>query len=361
MPKKRQERKKTTKIPYARGFKIPSDSDKLKAIKRTKLEDIELTFQPNQELFKELPPPNTKYDWLAVYAERGQTCSEYIKTNPWLSRKPVRGLSSKAFSPKGSTICEKYPEAKAYIIPVGKLDFGDIDTIKELVRYASIFYNIPIKVLDPFEVVVDVKKGQTFWQSTDGELIMIKSRFHKKTKRFQFLIDSCLKEISSRIPDDALFVIALTMEELYADKRDLFVSGMASGASRSAIFSLKRYDPTLKFCTEFWHKYEENACRVDERWNLLLKRSCTLLVHEMGHLLGIGHCIYFDCCMNGSGHLEEDIRQSMHLCPVDLRKLKILCGIDVKERYRKLQEFFKEFKFHTEENWITKRLEQLSQ
>ena len=45
------------------------------------------------------------------------------------------------------------------------------------------------------------------------------------------------------------------------------------------------------------------------RWILLcscLQRSCRLLVHEICHLFCIDHCIFHACCMNGSGHLQED-------------------------------------------------------
>ncbi len=38
---------------------------------------------------------------------------------------------------------------------------------------------------------------------------------------------------------------------------------------------------------------------------LVLQRSAKLLVHEVGHLLGLDHCIHFACLMNGSGHLAE--------------------------------------------------------
>lgn len=362
MPKNRKAKAKKPKtIPYAKGFKKPNEKDKLNAIRKSRSEkEIEKEFRPIQELFKELEPPKTKYDWLAVYAETGQTCADYIRTSPWLKKPPIKWAKLNPYDSEGSTICEKYPKAFVYILPIGSLEFGNLNAIRELVKYARLFYNIPIKIMDPFEVISDNKKEEIRWRSENGEEIKIKSRFHKKKKRFQFLIDSCLREISCRMPPDAFFVIGLTMDELYAAKSDLFVSGMASGVYRSAIFSLKRYDPALKFCEEFWYKYDEEPYDSEERWRVLLKRSCTLLVHEMGHLLGIGHCIYYDCCMNGSGHLEEDIRQSMHLCPVDLRKLQILCGIDVIQRYEKLLNFFREFKFKEEEEWIRKRLEQLS-
>jgi hypothetical protein len=38
--------------------------------------------------------------------------------------------------------------------------------------------------------------------------------------------------------------------------------------------------------------------------------------------------------MNGARHLNEDFRQPMHICPVDLRKLAHLCGYDITQRYR---------------------------
>ncbi|KAJ7369385.1 metallopeptidase [Desmophyllum pertusum] len=72
------------------------------------------------------------------------------------------------------------------------------------------------------------------------------------------------------------------------------------------------------------------------------QRSCKLLVHEIAHLFGVNHCIWFSCCMNGSGHLSEDFAQPIYLCPVDLHKLQHLCGFDVVDRYRKLLEFFQE-------------------
>ena len=42
-------------------------------------------------------------------------------------------------------------------------------------------------------------------------------------------------------------------------------------------------------------------------------------VHELLHLLGLDHCIYFACLMNGSGSLEEDHRQA-HIHPVTHEK-----------------------------------------
>jgi archaemetzincin len=44
--------------------------------------------------------------------------------------------------------------------------------------------------------------------------------------------------------------------------------------------------------------------------------------------------------MNGSGHLEEDFRQSMFLCPVDLKKLILIFDFDITQRYKNMMQFF---------------------
>ena len=46
----------------------------------------------------------------------------------------------------------------------------------------------------------------------------------------------------------------------------------------------------------------------------------TVLNHECGHLLGIKHCVYARCLMNGSSSLREAESRPLALCPIDLAK-----------------------------------------
>ena len=48
------------------------------------------------------------------------------------------------------------------------------------------------------------------------------------------------------------------------------------------------------------------------------------MTHEIGHMFGVKHCVYYNCAMNGSNHLQESDRRTEHLCPVCLRKLQVL-------------------------------------
>jgi len=73
-------------------------------------------------------------------------------------------------------------------------------------------------------------------------------------------------------------------------------------------------------------------------------------------MVGIQHCIYFNCLMNGSNHLEESDRRPLHLCPVDLRKLHYSIGFDINQRYRSRLEFAKAVHFDDEVQWLERRL-----
>ena len=88
-----------------------------------------------------------------------------------------------------------------------------------------------------------------------------------------------------------------------------------------------------------------------------MERCIKLLVHETMHLLGLDHCIYFACVMNGSGHLKEDFRQPLALCPVCLKKMFLLTKFDMKKRYNSLKESYEESGMVKEAKWVIDRLE----
>ncbi|KAL6059002.1 AmzA [Balamuthia mandrillaris] len=214
------------------------------------------------------------------------------------------------------------------------------------------------------------------------------------------------------LPTDGYCLLAFTMEDLFDGQRDSFVVGLASLQSRVGLFSFARYDPCfqLKFHLpsilrdktkhdepaqkHAKEKEEENVhgktkgkkrkrpgnsdtqkkknrksiregseqTKEDEEENerILIARSCKVMAHEVFHMFNVGHCVYYHCCMNGSGHVAEDDSQPLHLCPVDLHKLfHAMNGFDVEERYRRLGEFYTINGMSKEAQWIVARLEDL--
>ncbi|XP_013380470.1 archaemetzincin-2 [Lingula anatina] len=370
MPKLKSSKSKmkTRPVPFVAGFKPVTKPRQMKAITGDSLAPIPRPLQPGGH-FPPLPDPSSDLDWLAQFREDGQTFKQFLRECPWLSSRKVKYMRQN-FNPEGATIQEKYPEGTIYIQPLGDFDSDSGVAMEELVEYTRLFFCLPVDVLPPVHLRcennkmtwIDVPSSEEKALYTSRKSKRVKkhhlnARFDAKSGRRQLAVDTILLTMKQYIPDNALCLIALTMEDLYEAQSDLFVAGMAAGNHRVAIFSFFRYEPGIVFSEENWFEMKQtNSSTPYERKKLLLHRSCKLLVHEISHLLGIDHCIFFACCMNGSGNLAEDFRQPMQLCPVDLHKLQVLCGFDIVKRYEGLQEFFRKHQLCEELNWVKKRL-----
>jgi archaemetzincin len=133
----------------------------------------------------------------------------------------------------------------------------------------------------------------------------------------------------TKLPRDAFCVLTITMEDLYPEPAWNFVFGQASLRERVAVFSFARYGAAF---------YGQE--RAADHQMVLLRRSCKVLAHETAHMFGLAHCIFSNCVMNDSSHLDESDRRPMHLCPVCLRKLQFSVGFYVVQRHEKLAGFY---------------------
>lgn len=138
----------------------------------------------------------------------------------------------------------------------------------------------------------------------------LRTRFHEKTRHSQICVTTILNLLRKVVPMDARCLLALTMHDLYGNEDDLFIAGLAMGNCRVATFSLYRYDPHLTFDDSDWFACTftgptESKSEAFQRRRLLLVRACRLFTHEICHLFGINHCIFYSCLMNGSGNLGK--------------------------------------------------------
>ncbi|KAF7907509.1 uncharacterized protein EAF01_005095 [Botrytis porri] len=224
------------------------------------------------------------------------------------------------------------------------------------------------------------------------------------------------------LPSDAYALLMLVNHDLYEDDDDEFVCGRAYGESRVAVVSTARYRPELdavqgiegihawpgSHCIEYMNEVcgikkgkrkrgeNEDADKNDEcaiagsplaravtqqntlpplslslspivsedaLKGLFLSRICRTASHELGHCFGIAHCPYYACCMQGSASIQEDARQPPYLCPVDLKKVVMATGADVRRRYEALLGFCESHgsahMFVAFGEWIRGRLEQI--
>jgi archaemetzincin len=135
------------------------------------------------------------------------------------------------------------------------------------------------------------------------------------------------------------------MIDLYPHPTWNFVFGQASLSERTGVFSFARFDPAF-----FGQK------RPEEHRDLIFRRSCKTLAHELAHTFGLQHCIYHECLVNGSNHQREADSRPQHLCPICLRKLHHAVGFDPVARYEALAEFYGRHGWSDEESWVQGRL-----
>ena len=344
---KRKKRNQQHFVPYVRGFKPPTLATKRSALGPVE-DEVFYSFTGHQSI----PKCASEDDWLAQYDEEGRSVAQFKLENPWFSKRKLKYMKQ-SFVSNGCTILEKYPSGKLFLLPIGDLNLN----LTKLANFARTYLGVPFSVLPTLETGVD---GGKVWVERGDQKRYVQARV-AENGRFQINVTAALQEVRYHLEknsSNSLCVIALTKYELFETRSDLFVAGMASGNQRIAVFSILRYDPNLTFSSEFWHDVRKVAKPLSKikTERLIFERSAKLLVHETMHLLGLDHCIYFDCVMNGSGHLEEDFRQPMSLCPICLRKIKLLTGCDIVKRYEKLVEFYREFDMKKEVDWVTKRL-----
>eukprot|EP00602_Paraphysomonas_sp_CaronLab_P000507 CAMPEP_0185020020 /NCGR_PEP_ID=MMETSP1103-20130426/2610_1 /TAXON_ID=36769 /ORGANISM="Paraphysomonas bandaiensis, Strain Caron Lab Isolate" /LENGTH=414 /DNA_ID=CAMNT_0027550657 /DNA_START=76 /DNA_END=1317 /DNA_ORIENTATION=+ len=336
----------------------------------------------NTSFWSDLPLPQDEGSWLANVCEEGQSFDQYVKAIT---------LRSGKFRPTA-----KATRAVLYLIPiVERKDDQDLvwpeygPRLDHLSQWLSAFYCREVVVLDFASLSPKRSDGggrgrPVEWQGADGCTGGIKGRVYDEN-RFQTHVDGVLAALSNILEagtygevgvENGFAMVGVTMCDLYSAESDLFVAGMAAGGSKVAVLSFARYHPRIKMCPQHWNDYayaskssgypyyEDNKRRPNTnpqcppRANMkatckseFMRRAGKLLVHEMGHVYGLEHCIYYDCVMNGTGHLVEDFSSSAHLCGVCLRKLQFRLGFSIIERYERLRGVYQEVGMRGEVAW----------
>jgi len=295
-------------------FKPPGQAERLQAIGSTKdlPEALRRALDPGSD-FEPIPIPKPG-DWLAVHSEPGQTFEDFTKEE-W--KRPHKARN------------------KIYLQPLGEFPEDQSPPVEILKEYVAAYFAMEVEILPSL-----ILSEHTFT-----------TRINPFTGNRQTLTGDVLAFLRKKLPTDAFCILAITMEDLYPKPSWNFVFGQASPKECVGVYSFVRYDPAF---------YGEK--RGKDYQKVLLKRSCRVLVHEMAHMFGLKHCIFFQCVLNGSNHLEESDSRPLHLCPVCLRKLQFSIGFDVVDRFRKLILFYQRvgFDFDDEAWWVANRLQRIS-
>jgi archaemetzincin len=246
----------------------------------------------------------------------------------WLAQHPERGQTFEAFC-AGEIYRPGPSRSVIYLRPFGKFPRRASPALEDLRLYAAAYFQLPVVLLATIE--------------TTGEAFAPRNNAH--TGKRQLLTRKFHEQLRAHLPADAFCVLGLTMDDLYPDPRWNFVFGEAVPDWRVGVFSFARYDPM------FFGDVRPRDFRSTQ-----LRESCKVLVHELGHMFGIEHCIWFDCLMNGANNQRELQGSVPHVCPVCLRKLHHSVGFDPVKRYADLAQFCRRQGWTEDEKWIGRQI-----
>ncbi|MBI5367045.1 MAG: hypothetical protein HZA54_08405 [Planctomycetes bacterium] len=235
--------------------------------------------------------------WKAFTGEDGEW-TKLGKPAPgdWLARFPEEGETFEEYVEEMKD-GRPTPTSRIVFVPLGDFAKDHAELMKLMQEYSEVFFAIktevaPARALPP----------KAFAKS-----------------RGQYNGDKILNLLAKERPEDAIAYVAFTDQDLYSPGLN-FVFGEGSEEDRVGVWSISRLgDPP----------------------ELLARRTLQLMNHEVGHIFGIDHCIFYECSMDGSNSLEEGDRHPIHFCPLDEKKLAWFFGFETPAHYRKLSAFYK--------------------
>jgi archaemetzincin len=270
-------------------------------------------------LFRMLSKPKPG-DWLAAHEELGQTFPQYAKR----------------MHPKSGGVLPRPACDGLLICPVGTSFDSDIGKLfmPHLLDYCTAFFSgMFIEVLEKPMSLKDVSCRRNDFghnQYLIGDIFTLLNT-HKSV-------------ISKR---RAYCRLAVTLEDIYPGDEWNYVFGQARPLERVGVFSFARHSPVFY---QGAHAIEAHGMMTPPTMLAWLRTCRHTMVHETCHMLGILHCVFWHCLMNGNNGPHDSNSGMGFLCPVCLRKLMFalagVCGPEsvhtIDERYAKIQAVLQE-------------------
>jgi len=145
------------------------------------------------------------------------------------------------------------------------------------------------EILDLFDLVKDVIKDSFSLASQDqGHITLPESSYNPL--RQQYNAAAILQDIAAKKDKDAEYKLCLVNVDIYAQNMN-FIFGLANPIRKTAVVST----------------YRLNGDNIKER---IAKE----IVHEIGHLLGLGHCANDKCIMHFSNTVKDTDEKKRTFC-----------------------------------------------
>jgi archaemetzincin len=250
-----------------------------------RVREIHSAMEKLRPLMVKKAPPQPG-EWLASHPEKGQLFNEYRFSNP---NRPTKDRTT------------------LYVLPLGDFAAAQEKLLERTMEFAKIFFGLPVKKLAAVGMEAIPPSARRVHPSWGVKQILTR-----------YVREDLLPKV---VEKDAVATLALTATDLWPGEGWNFVFGEASLTQRTGVWSVARFgDPDKEFRT-------------------VLRRTLGVASHETGHLLGIKHCIAYECGMNGANHLEESDKNPLPFCMECDAKLWWACQLKIAERLRALEAF----------------------
>lgn len=221
------------------------------------------------------------------------------------------------------------------------------------------FTSIFLRRAAPLDVIMDFARA--FFAGCRVELLptlpFTEQMTHRMNGGVQYRTDGFYDYLSQtrsqRDTQRELLCVAVTMTDIYPAEDWNFVYGQARSKDGLGVYSFARLDPLFPMPAEYLQKKP----LTEQHRVIMLRRCVKILLHEVGHLFGLAHCIYYICLMNGANHEREMDQQTLYLCPVCLRKLYSTLRFDVRQMYETFVKLCEKYGLEEETIWYRKRLD----
>lgn len=265
-------------------------------------------------------PPQRRGDWRSVRPEEPQSVADFLASNPHRRLPPRDRL---ALLPLG-----RFPYD--VIIGADRVSVVRSPPLADIAALLAAFFATPTDLLPP------------------GEPLRIRVPWRQRHGVRQFNAPALLGALAPQLPADVYGMLTLVTVDLYAARDDQFVYGWSTYHNRLAVIGFVRLDPSF-----------DGGPAPPDVSGTILRRSLRVAVHEVGHLFGLAHCQAFHCVMNGIADLDELDAVPLRMCPLCLRKLHLVTGLDLRARDAALLEAFEALGLPEEADWLRRRARRL--